>query len=98
MSATRPTFAMLAMLAMPCTTVQKMIGAMSTRIALMKASPSGSMRAPSIRIKSTERNAGRHRDQHQEPELQIERPRLRRVYAVRILPRHRARSEAIQSC
>jgi hypothetical protein len=31
---------------MPCTTVQKMIGAISTRIALMKASPSGAIRAP----------------------------------------------------
>jgi hypothetical protein len=37
---------MLAMLEMPCTTVQKMIGAMSTRIALMKASPSGSICVP----------------------------------------------------
>ena len=46
LSATRPTFAMLAMLEMPWTTVQKMIGAMSTRMALMKASPSGCMRAP----------------------------------------------------
>ena len=39
--ATRPTRAMSAMCAMPCTTVQKMIGAISMRISLMKASPSG---------------------------------------------------------
>src|ERR1700732_4152059 len=32
---------MSAMCAIPCTTVQKMIGAISIRIALMKASPSG---------------------------------------------------------
>src|SRR4029077_3596540 len=38
-----PTLAISAMLAMPCTTVQKMIGAIRTRIALMKASPSGSI-------------------------------------------------------
>ncbi len=31
---------------MPCTTVQKMIGAISIRIALMKASPSGCILAP----------------------------------------------------
>ncbi len=34
---------MSAIRAMPCTTVQKMIGAISMRIALMKASPSGCM-------------------------------------------------------
>ncbi len=39
--ATRPTRAMSAMCAMPVTTVQKMIGAISMRISLMKASPSG---------------------------------------------------------
>ena len=48
LSATRPTLAMLAMLEMPCTTVQKMMGAMSTRIALMKASPSGCIWAPRL--------------------------------------------------
>ena len=37
---------MLAMLEMPCTTVQKMIGAMRTRIAFMKASPNGCILAP----------------------------------------------------
>src|SRR5580692_10728488 len=39
--ATRPTRAMSAMWAMPVTTVQKMIGAISMRMSLMKASPSG---------------------------------------------------------
>ena len=39
--ATRPTRAISAICAMPCTTVQKMIGAISIRIALMKASPRG---------------------------------------------------------
>src|SRR5262245_30882584 len=45
--ATRPTRAMSAMCAMPCTTVQKMIGAISILIALMKASPSGCILAAS---------------------------------------------------
>src|SRR5947207_1962432 len=44
--ATRPTRAMSAICAMPLTTVQKMIGAISIRIALMKASPSGCIWAP----------------------------------------------------
>jgi hypothetical protein len=35
------------MLAMPCTTVQKMIGAMIILIALMKASPKGFICSPS---------------------------------------------------
>ena len=35
------------MLAMPCTTVKKMIGAMTILISLMKASPSGFMASPS---------------------------------------------------
>src|SRR5208337_1450985 len=38
---TLPTFRMFFMLAMPCTTVQKMIGAISILIILMKASPKG---------------------------------------------------------
>ena len=43
---TRPTFFMSSMLAMPCTTVQKMIGAISILISLMNASPSGFICAP----------------------------------------------------
>ena len=46
-SPTRPTFFMSSMLAMPCTTVQKMIGAISILISLMKTSPSGFIWAPS---------------------------------------------------
>ena len=38
---------MSSMLAMPCTTVQKMIGAMSILIILMNASPSGFICSPS---------------------------------------------------
>ncbi len=45
MIATRPTRVMSAICAMPLTTVQKMIGAISMRISLMKASPNGPMRA-----------------------------------------------------
>src|SRR5579883_2979619 len=44
--ATRPTRAMSAICAMPWTTVQKMMGAISMRIALMKASPNGCIWAP----------------------------------------------------
>ena len=43
---TRPTFFMSSMLAMPWTTVQKMIGAISILISLMKASPNGFICAP----------------------------------------------------
>ena len=45
---TRPTFFMSSMLAMPCTTVQKMIGAISILISLMKASPSGFIDSPML--------------------------------------------------
>jgi hypothetical protein len=43
---TRPTFFMSFMLAMPCTTVKKMIGAMSILIILIKASPNGFIASP----------------------------------------------------
>src|SRR5262249_6866677 len=46
-SPTRPTFFISCMLAMPCTTVQKMIGAMIILIVLMKASPRGFICSPS---------------------------------------------------
>ena len=41
--ATRPTFFASPTLAMPCTTVQKMMGATSIRTSLMNKSPSGFM-------------------------------------------------------
>ena len=43
---TRPTFFMSSMLAMPWTTVQKMIGAISILISLMNRSPSHFMLSP----------------------------------------------------
>ena len=46
-SPTRPTFFMSFMLAMPWTTVKKMIGAMTILIIFMKASPRGFMASPS---------------------------------------------------
>ena len=45
-SPTRPTFFISSMLAMPCTMVQKMIGAMSILINLINRSPSGFMASP----------------------------------------------------
>ena len=41
LTATRPTFLASPALAIPCTTVQKMIGATSIRTSLMKRSPRG---------------------------------------------------------
>jgi len=48
---TRPTFFMSLMLAIPCTTVQKMIGAISILIILMNASPNGFICSPSPGLK-----------------------------------------------
>ena len=44
----RPTFFMSVMLAMPCTTVQKINGAMTILIAWMNMSPSGFICAPTL--------------------------------------------------
>jgi hypothetical protein len=46
LTASRPTRAVLPICAMPVTTVQKMSGAINTRIALMNASPRGCMAVP----------------------------------------------------
>ena len=46
LSATRPTLAISPIAAIPCTTVQKMIGAISMRISRMKASPNGCIAVP----------------------------------------------------
>ena len=45
---TRPTRFRSSMLAMPCTTVQKMIGAIIILINLMKVSPSGFICSPTL--------------------------------------------------
>ena len=46
LSPTLPTLRMFFMLAMPCTTVQKMMGAISILMSLMKASPKGFIASP----------------------------------------------------
>ena len=72
MRPTRPTFFMSYMLAMPCTTVQKMIGAMIILIILMKASPSGFICSPMLGIEVPECDTDRDRGQHLHIEAVIE--------------------------
>ena len=55
--------------AMPWMTVQKMIGAISTRIALMKAFAERRHPQAGIGVEAAKRDAGGHRQKHQEPQL-----------------------------
>jgi hypothetical protein len=54
---------------MPWMTVQKMTGAISTRIALMKAFAERRRPQAGIGVEAAERDAGGHRQKHQEPQL-----------------------------
>ena len=69
---------MSCMLAMPCTTVQKMIGAMIILISLMKASPKRLHLLAELRVEMAEQDAERDRGQHLEVEAPEERPVMRR--------------------
>ena len=68
------------MLAMPCTTVQKMIGAITILIAAMKASPSGFIWAPTDGIEVTEQDADDDGDEHLDVKVTPERPVLSRSF------------------
>jgi hypothetical protein len=60
---------MLAMLAMPCTTVQKMISAISTRMGLDERVTQRLHLGAKIGIEVAERDSDGHRDEHLKPEL-----------------------------
>ena len=75
---------MSSMLAMPCTTVQKMIGAITIRMAAMKASPNGFMLRADARVEVAEQGADHDRDQHLHVKVTPEWPVHRRVGGCRV--------------